>query len=63
MIRPVVAIVVAVVASVSSCTLLLPTDQLITPCTNQAECDEALGEGFVCEEQACLPEDEGSASG
>jgi hypothetical protein len=62
MIRFVVA-VIAVVASTSGCTLLLPTDQLITPCTNQAECDEALGEGFVCEEQACLPEDEGSASG
>ena len=62
MIRTVICVIGVVVAA-SGCTLLLPTDQLITPCTDQADCDEALGAGFVCEEQACLPEDDGSASG
>ena len=52
-------LVVFVVAAVAGCTLLLPTNELITPCTVQADCD-ALGDGFICEDQACLPEDEGS---
>lgn len=53
---------VAVVAASSSCTLLLPTNTLITPCTEAGACDE----GFVCEQNACLPEDQddsGSVSG
>lgn len=45
----------AVVAAVlSGCTLLLPTQDLIKDCIEQADCDE----GFVCEDNACLPEDE-----
>ena len=44
---------VAVVAA-SSCTLLLPTNTLIKPCTEAGACDD----GFVCEQNACLPEDE-----
>ncbi len=57
-----VCVVVATVAASSSCTLLLPTNTLITPCTEAGACDD----GFVCEQNACLPEDEddsGSASG
>lgn len=48
-------------AALSGCTLLLPTNELITPCTEQADCES----GFVCEDNACLPEDteDGSASG
>jgi hypothetical protein len=59
MIRVACALVAVVAAS--SCTLLLPTSELIGDCTSQADC----GEGFVCEQQACLPEDEddGSTSG
>ena len=53
----VAASLVAVVAA--GCTLLLPTQDLIKPCTAQADCDD----GFVCEDNACLPEDDGSASG
>ncbi len=49
---------VAVVAASSSCTLLLPTNTLITPCTEADGCDE----GFVCEQNACLPEDEDDSS-
>ncbi len=51
----------AALAAFAGCTLLLPTNELITPCTVQAECEA----GFVCEDAACLPEDEddGSASG
>ena len=37
----------------AGCTLLLPTNELITPCTAQADCED----GFVCEDNACLPED------
>lgn len=40
------------------CTLLLDTEALIVPCTVDQECDDALGEGFACEENACLPVDE-----
>jgi hypothetical protein len=56
------ALATAALAAVVGCTLLLPTNELITPCTNQADCDEALGPGFVCEAQACLPEDDGSGA-
>jgi hypothetical protein len=52
-----------VILASSSCTLLLPTDQLVVPCQSQADCDDKAGEGFVCEDNACLPEDDGSASG
>ena len=44
--------------AVAGCTLLLPTDQLIVPCQSQADCDENAGAGFVCEDNACLPEDD-----
>ncbi len=45
----------AVAAAVfTGCTLLLPTQELIVPCVEQADCDD----GFVCEDNACLPEDE-----
>ena len=47
-------VVVAAVAGLTGCTLLLPTGELIKPCTEQAECDE----GFICQDEACLPEDE-----
>lgn len=57
------ALAVVIVAACSGCTLLLPTDQLIVPCQSQADCDEKAGDGFVCEENACLPEDDGAASG
>ncbi|MDP2339381.1 MAG: hypothetical protein Q8O67_00375 [Deltaproteobacteria bacterium] len=40
------------------CTLLLPTGELIKPCVEQADCDD----GFLCEDEACLPEDEGEAN-
>jgi len=48
-------------ASLAGCTLLLPTNELITPCTVQEDC----AAGFVCEDNACLPEDvdDGNASG
>jgi hypothetical protein len=36
-----------------ACTLLLPTDQLVQECTVPEDC----GEGFVCDQNACLPED------
>ncbi len=54
------ALLAVALAAVAGCTLLLPTNELITPCTVQADCD-ALGDGFVCEDQACLPEDDGAA--
>jgi hypothetical protein len=53
------ALLTVALAAVAGCTLLLPTNELITPCTVQADCD-ALGDGFVCEDQACLPEDDGA---
>ncbi len=48
-------------ATLGGCTLLLPTNELITPCTVQDDCED----GFVCEDNACLPEDvdDGNASG
>lgn len=46
--------VIAVAALASSCTLLLPTEQLITPCVVNDDC----GDGFECLENACLPIDE-----
>ncbi len=53
MMRVVCGFVALVVVSGSACTLLLPTNELIKPCTEQADCDA----GFVCEDNACLPED------
>ena len=41
----------------AGCTLILDTEALITPCTVDQECDDALGEGYQCEENACLPVD------
>jgi hypothetical protein len=55
--------VVVTVAVAVGCTLLLPTETLIVPCQSQADCDENAGDGFVCEENACLPEDTGGSSG
>lgn len=46
------------VALLAGCTLLLPTQDLIVPCVEQADCDE----GFICDDQACLPEDEGGGA-
>lgn len=48
------AVLVAAVASFAACTLLLPTEELITPCVSDEECDE----GFECLDNACLPLDE-----
>ena len=45
----------------SSCTLLLPTEELIVPCVVDDDCLEAVGEGFECLENACLPIDEEAA--
>ncbi len=43
----------------SGCTLLLPTNELIQDCVEQADCED----GFVCEENACLPEDQDDGTG
>ena len=51
-------VLLATVVALGSCTLLLPTGELIKPCTEQADCDD----GFLCEDEACLPEDEGEAN-
>lgn len=48
----------AALAAGLGCTLVLDTESLITPCTVDQECDDALGEGFECRENACLPVDE-----
>lgn len=60
MMRVVSGLVALIVVAGSACTLLLPTNELITPCTEQAQCEE----GFVCEDNACLPvdQDDGSAA-
>ena len=60
MTRIVCALVVVVAAVGSACTLLLPTNTLIVFCENQDACEA----GFVCEDNACLPEDtdDGSAA-
>jgi hypothetical protein len=55
MIRSCVLVVVAM--GLGGCTLLLPTGDLIKPCVEQAECDD----GFVCQDEACLPEDDAEA--
>jgi len=49
-----VVVVSLALTALSACTLLLPTDQIIQPCTASDECLE----GFICEENACLPIDE-----
>jgi hypothetical protein len=46
------------IAVLGGCTLLLPTDELIQPCTANEDCDE----GFECQENACLPIDEEDTS-
>lgn len=62
--RTLLALAVALsCVAVVGCTLLLPTDQLIVPCQSQADCDDNAGDGFVCEGNACLPEDDDATSG
>lgn len=46
---------VVVIATLTACTLLLPTEELITPCVSDEDC----GAGFECLDNACLPLDEG----
>jgi hypothetical protein len=55
------ALVVALLACLGACTLLLPTEKLIDPCV----ADEDCAEGFECLENACLPFDDaaGGTSG
>jgi hypothetical protein len=50
---------IAAILALSSCTLLLPTEEIIQPCT----VDEDCAEGFECEDQACLPVDENDDTG
>jgi hypothetical protein len=50
---------VAALATLTACTLLLPTEELITPCVSDEECEA----GFECLENACLPLDEGDEAG
>ena len=54
-------VVICVVGGViaGGCTLLLPTSELIQSCVAQDEC----ADGFVCEDRACLPEDDDEGSG
>ncbi|MCC7071306.1 MAG: hypothetical protein IT383_08285 [Deltaproteobacteria bacterium] len=51
------ALAAVLVLSCAACTLVLDTEALIVPCTVDQECDDALGEGYSCEENACLPVD------
>lgn len=48
------AFAVVVIATFTACTLLLPTEELITPCVSDEDC----GAGFECLDNACLPLDE-----
>lgn len=50
-------------SSVASCTLILDTEAIITACTVDQECDDELGPGYQCEENACLPVDEIDGTG
>jgi hypothetical protein len=52
------AFAILALAVTSACTLILPTEDLIKPCKESAECDE----GFECQENACLPIDEEAAA-
>lgn len=54
-----VSCVAVVAAAFSGCTLILNTEDLITDCTAQEDCEE----GFVCEDNACLPEDTDDSAG
>ena len=45
-----------------ACTVFLDTEALITPCASTGDCDDELGEGFVCTSGACLPEGDAGAS-
>lgn len=56
------AVLIGAAALGAGCTLLLDTESLVTPCTVDQECDDALGEGFECRENACLPVDEDDGS-
>jgi hypothetical protein len=52
-------VILAALAAVSGCTLLLPTEELIVPCVVDQDCiDAGLEEGFECLDNACLPIDE-----
>jgi hypothetical protein len=44
-----------VCTAMASCTLLLDTEGLIAECVVQADC----GDGFICDENACLPVSDG----
>jgi hypothetical protein len=50
-------LIAAVAGALPACTLLLPTEELITACT----VDEDCGEGLSCEDNACLPIDDAAA--
>ena len=52
-------VVVVMGVALTACTLLLPTEELITPCVSDEECEA----GFECLENACLPLDEGDEAG
>ena len=55
-----VVVVAGALALTGACTLLLPTDQIIQPCTSGTECKA----GFACQDNACLPIDgEGEGEG
>jgi hypothetical protein len=48
-------VVLAVPVCLMGCTLILDTEGLIAECVVQADC----GDGFICEENACLPASDG----
>lgn len=52
--RAFAVLLVGVIAIGASCTLLLPTQDLIKDCKAADECDD----GFECKDNACLPVDE-----
>ena len=52
-------VIAAALVALTACTLLLPTEELITPCVSDEECEA----GFECLENACLPLDEGDEAG
>jgi hypothetical protein len=53
------SVLLALACSIGGCTLLLPTEELIKPCVDNGDCDE----GFACEDNACLPLDDGVGAG
>jgi hypothetical protein len=46
-------LLILTLTALTGCTLLLPTEEIIVECTVPEDC----GAGFLCEENACLPED------